>query len=83
MVHSYGAVLTRRQDTTATPGLLLLHTLWDAFNDAHTLVLDHGEGLYPVARKRILGLLGAERDAAWAEAKRLKAELVAKERAGG
>ncbi len=36
------------------------------------LVLDHGEGLYPADRKRILDLLGAERDAAWAEAKRLK-----------
>ena len=39
------------------------------------LVLDHGEGLYPADRKRILDLLGAERDAAWAEAKRLKAAL--------
>ena len=38
----------------------------DTFNDAYTLVLDH---------ERILGLLGAERDAAWAEAKRLKAAL--------
>jgi hypothetical protein len=38
-------------------------------------VLDHGEGLYPVDRKRILDLLGAERDAAWAEAKRLEAAL--------
>jgi hypothetical protein len=53
------------------------------FNDARTLVLDHGEWLYPVDRERILDLLGAERDAAWAEAKRLKAELGAKERAGG
>jgi hypothetical protein len=50
----------------------------DTFNDAHALALEHGEGLYPVARKRILDLLGAERDAAWAEAKRLKAELGAK-----
>jgi hypothetical protein len=55
----------------------------NTFNDAHTLVLDHGEGLYPVDHERILGLLGAERDAAWAEAKRLKAELGAKERARG
>ncbi len=47
----------------------------DTFNDACTLVLDHGEGLYPADRDRILGLLGAERDAAWAEAQRLKAEL--------
>ncbi len=42
----------------------------DTFNHAYTLVLDHGEGW---SRKRILDLLGAERDAAWAEAKRLKA----------
>ncbi len=47
----------------------------DTFNDAYALVLDRGEGLYPVAKKRILDLLGAERDAAWAEAKRLKAAL--------
>ncbi len=47
----------------------------DTFNDACTLVLDHGEGLYPADQRRILDLLGAERDAAWAEAKRLEAAL--------
>ena len=46
------------------------------FNDAHTLALDHEKN--PSPRKRILDLLGAERDAAWAEAKRLKAALGAK-----
>ena len=55
----------------------------DTFNDAYTVVLDHGEGLYPADRDRILGLLGAEREAAWAEAKRLEAALGTKERAGG
>ncbi len=47
----------------------------DTFNDAYTMVLDHGDGLCPASRKRILDLLGSERDAAWAEAKRLKAAL--------
>ncbi len=55
----------------------------DTFNDAYTVVLDHGEGLDPASRERILGLLGVERDAAWAEAKRLKAALGVKERARG
>ena len=52
----------------------------DTFNDAYTVVLDHGEGW---SRKRILDLLGAERDAAWAEAKRLKAALGAEREASG
>ncbi len=55
----------------------------DTFNDACTLVLDHGEGLYPADQRRILGLLGAERDAAWAEAKRRKAALGVKCEADG
>jgi hypothetical protein len=45
----------------------------DTFNDTYTLVLDHEESPSPWSRKRILDLLGAERDAALAEAKRLKA----------
>ena len=52
----------------------------DTFNDAYTVVLDHEEGW---SRKRILDLLGAERDAAWAEAKRLKAALGAEREASG
>ncbi len=52
----------------------------DTFNDAYTVVLDHGEEW---SRKRILDLLGAERDAAWAEAKRLKAALGAEREASG
>ncbi len=47
----------------------------DTFNDAYTVVLDHGEGRSSWSQKRILDLLGSERDAAWAEAKRLKAAL--------
>jgi hypothetical protein len=46
-------------------------------------VLDYGEGLYPGDRDRILGLLGAERDAAWAKAKRLKAALGVESEARG
>ena len=55
----------------------------DTFNDAYTVVLDHGEGRSSWSRKRILDLLGAERDAAWAEAKRLKAALGAEREASG
>ncbi len=47
----------------------------DTFNDAYTVVLDHGEGRSSWSQKRILDLLVSERDAAWTEAKRLKAEL--------
>ena len=55
----------------------------DTFNDAYTVVLDHGGSSSPWSRMRILDLLGAERDAAWAEAKRLKAALGTEERARG
>lgn len=47
----------------------------DTFNNAYTVVLDHGDGLLPAAREEILNLLASERDRAWEEAERHKAHV--------